>query len=292
VEMSRNDFDSYIASNRYPRRSAEIWNDDHMSEVALLGRDTPRRPLPDTRFSKQGDKTVFAIECSSCFEAAPGVGNVFVPGAAVRKKESNMADEAKADEKDEKDEMSKILAEKDAEIARLKEENRKMYNQTAVHIDADAHKDDEEDDDEDEKEENMKDTNLGSKHGKSGAKIEFARMKEKFEKRIAALETELAKERFSRELDAMESDGFAVGCCRDEMIEELVSSSNPQRKIAFWRENFRRDPINTRIAAAPRSGVKPEQSGLDRETVAKLVAEAAGDPDKFKTLMARAKSGV
>ena len=288
VEMSRGDFDSYIASNRYPRRSAEIWNDDHMSEVALLGRDTPRRPLPDTRFSKQGEKTVFAIECSSCFEAAPGVGNVFVPGAAVKKKESNMADEAKADEKkDEKDEMSKLIAEKDAEIARLKEENRKMYNQT--HVDIDSHEGDE---DEDEEKEDDKAKAMKSKHSKSGDKLEFARMKEKFEKRIAALETELAKERFSRELDSMAADGFAVDCCRDEMIEELVSSSNPQRKIAFWRENFRRDPINTRIAAAPRSGVKPAQSGLDRETVAKLVAEAAGDSDKFKILMARAKSGV
>ena len=288
VEMSRGDFDSYIASNRYPRRSAEIWNDDHMSEVALLGRDTPRRPLPDTRFSKQGEKTVFAIECSSCFEAAPGVGNVFVPGAAVKKKESNMADEAKADEKkDEKDEMSKLIAEKDAEIARLKEENRKMYNQT--HVDIDSHEGDE---DEDEEKEDDKAKAMKSKHSKSGDKLEFARMKEKFEKRIAALETELAKERFSRELDSMAADGFAVDCCRDEMIEELVSSSNPQRKIAFWRENFRRDPINTRIAAAPRSGVKPAQSGIDRETVAKLVAEAAGDSDKFKILMARAKSGV
>jgi hypothetical protein len=290
VEMSRNDFDSYIASNRYPRRSAEIWNDDHMSEVALLGRDTPRRPLPDTRFSKQGEKTVFAIECSSCFEAAPGVGNVFVPGAAVKKKESNMADEAKADEKkDEKDEMSKLIAEKDAEIARLKEENRKMYNQT--HVDIDSHEGDEDEDEEEEKEDD-KAKAMKSKNSKSGDKIEFSRMKEKFERRIAALETELAKERFSRELDSMAADGFAVDCCRDEMIEELVSSSNPQRKIAFWRENFRRDPINTRIAAAPRSGVKPAQSGIDRETVAKLVAEAAGDSEKFKTLMARAKSGV
>lgn len=289
VEMSRGDFDSYIASNRYPRRSAEIWNDDHMSEVALLGRDTPRRPLPDTRFSKQGEKTVFAIECSSCFEAAPGVGNVFVPGAAVKKKESNMADEAKADEKkDEKDEMSKLIAEKDAEIARLKEENRKMYNQT--HVDIDSHEGDEDEDEEEKEDDKAK--AMKSKHSKSGDKLEFARMKEKFEKRIAALETELAKERFSRELDSMAADGFAVDCCRDEMIEELVSSSNPQRKIAFWRENFRRDPINTRIAAAPRSGVKPAQSGIDRETVAKLVAEAAGDPEKFKTLMARAKSGV
>ena len=284
VEMSRDDFAAYVASNRFPRRSAEIWQDDHMSEIALLGRDTPRRPLPDTRFSKQGDKIVFAMECSSCFEAAPGVGNVFVPGAGV-KKECNMADEAKVEKKDEKDEMSKMIAEKDAEIARLKEENRKMYNQT--HVDIDSHEGDD-DEEEDEKEKAKK-----SKHSKSGDKTEFARMKEKFERRIAALETDLAKERFSRELDSMAADGFAVDCCRDEMIEELVSSSNPQRKIAFWRENFRRDPVGVRVAATPRSGAKPDMSStLDRDTVAKLVAEAAGDADKFKTLMARAKSGA
>jgi hypothetical protein len=77
------------------------------------------------------------------------------------------------------------------------------------------------------------------------------------------------------------------------MIEELVSSSNPQRKIAFWRENFRRDPVGVRVAATPRSGAKPDMSStLDRDTVAKLVAEAAGDAEKFKTLMARAKSGA
>jgi hypothetical protein len=286
VEMSRQDFDEYIASNRFPRRSAEIWSDDHMSEIALLGRDTPRRPLPDTRFSKQGDKIRFAMECSSCFEAAPGVGNVFVPGATGTKKESSM--DEKNDEK--KDEMAKLIAEKDAEIARLKEENRKMYNQT--HVDIDSHEGDEDEDEGEEKEEDKKKSSKTCSARPAGDKIEFARMKEKFEKRIAALETELAKERFSRELDSMASEGYSVDCCREEMIAELVDSRDPQRKIAFWRENFRRDPINTRVAAAPRSGAKPAPSGVDREIVAKLVAEAAGDPEKFKTLMARAKSGA
>jgi hypothetical protein len=52
VEMPKEAFDLLLASNAYPRRSAEIWKDNHLSEVALLGRDTPRRPLPDTRFTK------------------------------------------------------------------------------------------------------------------------------------------------------------------------------------------------------------------------------------------------
>lgn len=282
VEMGRDEFDSYVASNKFPRRSAEIWSDDHMSEIALLGRDTPRRPLPDTRFAKQGEKSVFA--CQACFEAAPGVGNVFIPGADIKKKDTEMADEAKQGEKDE---MAKVLAEKDAEIARLKEENRKMYNQT--HVDIDSHEGDE-DEDEDEKEKASK-----SKHARvAPEKLEFAREKAKFEKRIAALETQLAKERFSREIDAMASDGFAVDCCRDEMIDELASCPDPVRKIAFWRENFRRDPVNVRIASGdkPRSGAKPNGGEITKEIVAKFVAEADGDVNKFKTLMARAQTGA
>lgn len=289
VEMSREDFERYVASNKFPRRSAEIWSDDHMSEVALLGRDTPRRPLPDTRFSKQGDKIVFSMDANA-FQAAPGAGNVFVPSAAV-KKESSMADEAK----DEKAEMAKMIAELKADVEKLKEENRKMYNADCSkkemqeievevgHTDSDSHKDEEEDEGDEPKK--------GKKTENS--KVEFARAKATFERRIAALERELSKERFSRELDSMETEGFSISCCRDEMLEELVDAKDPQRKIAFWRENFRRDPVGVRVAASPRSGVKPEvSSSIDRETVAKLVAEAAGDPEKFKTLMARAKSGV
>jgi hypothetical protein len=276
VEMSRDDFDAYIASNKFPRRSAEIWSDDHMSEIALLGRDTPRRPLPDTRFSKQGDKVVFSMNATQ-FEAAPGAGNVFVPGAA-KKKESSMADEAK----DEKEEMGKMIAEMKADIDRLKEENRKMYNSTCAEKAEDEDEKDEMEDDEDEKEENPKMEN---------SKISFAREKAKFERRIAALERDLAKERFSRELDSMESEGFAVACCREEMLDELVAAKDPQRKLSFWRENFRRDPVNVRINQTPRSGVTPAPVEISREIVAKLVAQADGDPEKFKTLMSKAKAG-
>lgn len=292
VEMSRDDFQKYVASNRFPRRSAEIWHDGHMSEVALLGRDTPRRPLPDTRFSKMGNKVVFAMDCQSCFEAAPGAGNVFVPGAGIKSKERNMADAAADEKKDEKDEMQKILAEMKGDIERLKEENRKLYNELSGkmknqdvevevgHTDTDSHKDEEDEEEEEapRKTENSRKTSFD---------------KARFERRIAALEAELAKERFSRELDLMESDGFAVSCCREEMIAELAEAKDPSRKIAFWRENFRRDPVGVRVGASrPASGLKAEASSkLTREVVAKLVAEAAGDAEKFKTLMAKAQAG-
>jgi hypothetical protein len=283
VEMSREDFDSYIASNKFARRSAEIWSDDHMSEIALLGRDTPRRPLPDTRFAKQGDKIVFSMHASR-FEAAPGAGNVFVPGAAIRKKESSM-DESKDPKSDGKEEMSKMMAEMKADIEKLKEEHRKSYNACGK---TENEKGDEDEGDEDEGDEDEKSKSSKSKH----AKTEFAREKAKFEKRIAALEGSLAKERFSRDLDSMESEGYAIAASRDEMLEELVSSGDPARKIQFWRDNFRRDPIGVRVDVRPASGLKRSVESVDRETVAKFVAEAAGDPEKFKTLMARAKSGA
>ena len=98
VEMPKEAFDSLLASNAYPRRSAEIWKDNHLSEVALLGRDTPRRPLPDTRFTKRGEKAVFerpmgtvriTLDSPDQF-AEIGVGgglNTFIPSAGTGKKQ-------------------------------------------------------------------------------------------------------------------------------------------------------------------------------------------------------------
>jgi hypothetical protein len=52
VEMLAEDFETYVKPNRYPRRSAEIWPDGFLSEVALLGSTTPARPVPDTKFAR------------------------------------------------------------------------------------------------------------------------------------------------------------------------------------------------------------------------------------------------
>lgn len=97
VEMPKARFDELLATNAYPRRSAEIWKDDHLSEVALLGRDTPRRPLPDTRFTKHGSKMVFerpmgvvavTIDSKEKFDGMVGVGgglNTFIPSTTKGK---------------------------------------------------------------------------------------------------------------------------------------------------------------------------------------------------------------
>lgn len=76
LEVPKAIFDSHIGSGRFPRLSAEIWKDGHMSEVALLGRETPARPIADMRFTKVGDREIFEMPEGGTF---PGQGNVAVP---------------------------------------------------------------------------------------------------------------------------------------------------------------------------------------------------------------------
>ncbi len=128
VEMPKEAFDSLLASNAYPRRSAEIWKDNHLSEVALLGRDTPRRPLPDTRFTKRGEKAVFerpmgtvriTLDSPDQF-AEIGVGgglNTFIPSAGTGKKQmpSKMKKKMEADADEEAKKVAAAAMECEAE---------------------------------------------------------------------------------------------------------------------------------------------------------------------------------
>ncbi len=54
VEMAQGAFDTTLGNNAFPRRSAEIWSDGQLSEVALLGSQTPARPIADTKYRRAG----------------------------------------------------------------------------------------------------------------------------------------------------------------------------------------------------------------------------------------------
>lgn len=106
LEMPKQDFKAKIASGRFPRLSAEIWRDGHMSEVAMLGRETPARPLPDFRFTKVGDREIFEMPAGGTY---PGNGNTAVPefDPDDRKKDNDMQDD------DLKVECARLRAEND-----------------------------------------------------------------------------------------------------------------------------------------------------------------------------------
>lgn len=58
VDMAIADFEAFVRSNRYPRRSIEFQR-GALRQVALLGANAPGRPIPDTKFNEQPDIEAF-----------------------------------------------------------------------------------------------------------------------------------------------------------------------------------------------------------------------------------------
>jgi hypothetical protein len=252
--------------------------------VALLGRETPRRPLPDTHFSRKGQK----ITCSKSNFDLAGVGgglNTFVP--ASTKEEASMASDnireeieamknaigdltammkkkfGEAESDDSKDEMAEEADEKDE----MAEEDGQ------VHIDIESH--DVEAPEEEEAEEVIASRSTYS------IRAENARLKA----RMGRLEAEIKREKFAREIDLMEQEGYRIPeAQRDNLVAQLQASRDPVSLIESWRDLFARDPIGTKIdmsrASLPRSA--------DVGNVADLVKQFAGKPEEFaKAINAR-----
>jgi len=290
MEVNRDIFDRFIATNAFPRRSAEIWSgSNHLSEVALLGRETPRRPLPDTHFTRKGEK----ITCSKSNHDLVGAGgglNTFIP--TTTKEEASMAssDDMReeleamkcaiselsdmmkkkfADDSTDKDEM----AADDDEMKDEMEMDEESEGQ--VHIDIEA-----EDEDADVNEdENV----IASRRSTYALRSENARLKSRF----ARLEAELKREKFEREVEIMEQEGYRIpDSQREALVGQLQASRNPVALLESWRDLFARDPIGTKIdmsrAALPR--------GMDIGDVGSLVKQFAGKPEEFaKAINARMK---
>jgi len=325
VEMSKPLFDKLLGNNAFPRRSAEIWKDDHLSEVALLGRDTPRRPLPDTRFGKNGQKVVFerpmgslrlSIDNKSQF-AEIGVGggaNTFVPAAGTKrnqmpsrmKKRMQVVDEDK--EKSAADEQEEMAGE---EMTLAAEGEPEEMEGEGVHVDIGSHQgeesemeaeneemsyfsDNEDEMSADEDEDEMDaEAAAGGKRGfrsmnSKGSKMTkqlFARVRE-LEDQNARYERQLRLERFAREVDAMVREGYRCGKFRNSMVEELADSRNPAAKIAFWKATMSRDPIG--LPSFAQFTVTDDEGGLtDREAYQRAMAEANGDANKYRQLFAK-----
>jgi hypothetical protein len=297
MEVNRDIFDKLIATNAFPRRSAEIWSEsNHLSEVALLGRETPRRPLPDTHFARRGQK----ITCSKSNFDLAGVGgglNTFVP--AVIKEEAAMASDSDIREEmeamkcaisDLSEMMKKHFGDKpeekveNAEESEEKDENAgagmkyEAGEEEAIHIDIGSH-DVEGDIEGGEEEEEV----VASRKASYSLRAENARLKA----RMGRLEAEIKREKFAREIDLMEQDGYRIPeSQRAGLIAALQTSSDPVAMLESWRELFARDPIGTKIdmsrAALPKS--------VQVADVGDLVKQFAGKPEEFaKAINSRLK---
>lgn len=252
MEMSRADFDAYLRSNRFPRRSPEVWKDGYMSEVALLGRDTPRRPIEDTHFGREGAPE-YARRPGAVrrFEMGTGGGpNTFVPGMPGK-------------ERDMQAELDKLRE----EYAALKASHAKLEAQLA--------------DTKAKHERTVEEKDTFARETATALQTE-----------IAALRTQVKRSQFERQLDAMEKEGYAaVKGNREKLLAALDASPDPAATIGLWRETFAKSPIGIRLpgkdtfdAAAVASGGEP-----DPERIAAIVAraqqECEGDSTKYRQLV-------
>lgn len=299
-EVERGVFDRLLATNAFPRRSAEIWQDqNHLSEVALLGRETPRRPLPDTNFTRKGQSLVFARPLRFDMGTVGGGLSTFIPDT----KDTNMADDELRKEvaalRASLDEMKANYAEKNkAEMAEAEDEKDEMAaddmltqqfaeeegDGDGIHIDIDSHGEDDEMSEDEDEDKALFPASRAGRADLFAMRRENARMA----RELASIRAELSAEKFSRELDAMEADGYRIPAARrGRLIAELSASADPEDLIDTWRDLFARDPMGVRIDM---SRASIPNANIDRDSVADLVKQYAGKPEEFtKAINSRIK---
>jgi len=311
VEMSQKDFQKYLASNRYPRRSAEIWEDGHLSEVALLGRETPARPLRDTKFTRQGPKKVYHRPAT--FEmVSPGGTNTYVPSGSDEKEEYEMPNNISMPEHEEDSSLKKeLLAKYRAENDELKDEVIKLKAQLdelepdEEKMDFDADELDEEiadtyqcpDDEEkaefdEEDEEELKSEFRRLRKTKNGHKVisKYAKIKKQrnlYKKRLVAVTAQVNKEKFSRMLDAMQNQGYAIRPHRATMLKELMECKDPVAKVKFWKSSMKRVKFGKKLNTSntrqrTKVNYSADQKKTASENAVKVIAQEKLDASQFQ----------
>jgi hypothetical protein len=296
-EVEREVFDRLLASNAFPRRSAEIWQDqNHLSEVALLGRETPRRPLPDTNFSRRGELVTFSRPLRFDMGTVGGGQSTYVPNEVSQMADDDLREEIgslraaleemknsyKKQFAEDEDDDDKMTMESDADDMLVQQFAEEEGDGDGIHIDIDSHEDEDEDEGEDEIAMQMDEEDKmlfpASRRGRADI---FAMRREnaRMARELREMRAELAAEKFSRELDAMEQDGYRIPSeHRPRLISELAASREPDNLIEAWRDLFARNATGVRVdmgrASLPKGDMHPSQ-------ISDLVREHAGDPVAF-----------
>lgn len=262
AEFNEDDFAALIESNRYPRRSAEFWPDnDHMSEIALLGRDTPRRALPDSHFDRKGAKAFFG-KTRFDYAGIGGGANTFVPTAG--RKNDEMTTEERLDKLENalsgmSKQLNKLCGEKEDAP---KDENKKSLGSIALTVDAPA------------------DTVSRAEFNSAVLALEATKVE------MAKVSAEAAKEKFGRVVDALvNQDGIAIKDeDREGVIARIAGAADPAAEIDYIKRNFQKMPLRQEIkvqfAALPGQKVSPEQIKAKAEEFAKT-----GDTEGFQKWM-------
>jgi hypothetical protein len=272
VVMRRDHFDAYIASNEYPRRSAEIWlQNNHLSEVALLGSETPARPLPDTRFAQDGERErfsrVFAAQFAECEDSAMD----------DPKKDDSMGDDPK-----DLDDAMKLIKSLRAKLKAMEDDKSKNAD----------------DGDDDEKAKNAAVTEANERA--ETFKRERDETADKFERLtadLASVQRELATTKFSAQMAEAEAKGTTFGDAeqRSQILERIVTADDPDAELAFYTKVAKRDPIGIQPVEGTRvGGADHNTMSIDDRTAASERARdralADGKPGQFSKYLAEERN--
>lgn len=293
VEMSADVFATTIGTNSFPRRSSEIWSDGYLSEVALLGSQTPARPIPDTKFMRDGltlESFARHLPVVQFAEGAamldPGPTNVSIPRSSTM-----------ADHKD--DDMDQLKAKlKAAEDER--DELKNKLSRFAEH--------DDENDDKD-KDKNARQTTVKGKAAMRTMEIErddFSRQLEEQKRLTIDLRQNFLAERFNSKLEQMQMQGYRLGdaSMKAALLRKIIAAGEGEDDVAaaqaacdadleFRKQYMSKDPTGLRIdQSQARTGLPgDQQEKYDRDKSAgerardRCVMEGTSDPATYQVYL-------
>lgn len=253
VEMSRSEFDARIKSNRWCRRSAQVWPDDHFSEVALLGNETPARPLEDTHFEHEGEPLELAAEGPVSFDlsSSPAVPELISPKGKSRK--------AKTMDED----TDKAVAQKDAVIGDLTRQR-----------------------------DDFAKANEALRGDFDRQKAAWEADRTDLQRRLEAVESDARRLDCEKIIGELERDGFAFGGdVRQQMFDRLIAAPDRAKETSWIRQIGRKVPLNEAGRIDTTHARVGAPAKLDAATVEQFQKQANGDPAKYAELVDRFMKG-
>lgn len=271
VEMARSDFNAYLASNRFSRRSAEIYPDGRMTQVALLSSKRPGRPLPDTHFDGPGEVYVFDARPERfSAEGTPGAGSR-IPVAAP--KETDMQDNNRDDMQG--TDLAAIV--KDL-AGRVEAMESALGSQDPDESDDSGRQDEQDDAEPTEMPEPNEDDGEREDSASTVAPERFSYL----ENQVRELTRRNAELEADRAMEDLVSTRVVSEQFRDQLRAELLASPNISKRAEFYRN------LLPPLPAANVSGRDGERTGGSRPVTAEALAECRIRANE-KAAAARAK---
>ncbi|GAF93377.1 unnamed protein product, partial [marine sediment metagenome] len=109
---------------------------------------------------------------------------------------------------------------------------------------------------------------------------------EELTKRLATVEKNLLSEKYSRKLDNLATEGYPLGENRAEILERIITATDPEAEVAHYQKIMPKVPLHERIdlskAIVPDDAIDTEKHDKAATTARDRAAED-GKPEKFST---------